>query len=86
MDDAAAMRLGQGVGHLPGDVHRLAHRKGPMRDARREHIAFDVLHDKEIAAFVLADVVDGGDVGRAQRGGGAGLGEQARAPLGVGLR
>ena len=52
----------------------------------RQHLALDVLHHQEVGAFVLADVVDRGDVRRAKRRGGAGLGQEARAALGIGLR
>ena len=85
MDDAPAVRFGQRVGHLPGDVHGLAHGERAMGDARREDLALDVLHHQEVGALVLADVVDGGDVGGPQRRGGPGLGQQARAPFRVRL-
>ncbi len=84
MNDAAAVCLDQRVPDLPRDVHRVADRQRPAGGARREHVAFDVLHDEEVGALVFADVVDRGDVRRAQRRGRPGFGEKARPPLGVG--
>ena len=58
---------------------------GPLRDARRQQLALDVLHHDEVGAGVLADVVGDGDVRRAQQRRGARLVQQPRAALGIGL-
>ena len=58
---------------------------GPFADARRQQLAFDVLHDDEVGAAVLADVVGDGDVRGAQHRGGARLVQQPRPAFRIGL-
>ena len=85
VDDAAAVRFIERVGDLEADLDDLADRQRPLRDARRQQLAFDVLHDDEVGAGVLADVVGDGDVRRAQHRGGARLVQQARAAFRIGF-
>ena len=85
MDDAAAVRLVERVGDLHADVDHFADRQRPLRDPLREQLALDVLHDDEVGAGVLADVVGDGDVRRAQQRRGAGLVQQPRAAVRIGL-
>ena len=83
MNNTAAVRLGQGVGHLPGDVHRLAHPQRPMGDARREDVALDVLHREQVGARPVGEgrgleAIDVGDVGVIDRGEQPGLALEPR--------
>ena len=50
MDDAARVRFVQRVGHLDPDLDHFAHRQRTLRDARRQQLAVDVLHDDEVGA------------------------------------
>ena len=63
----------------------LADRQRALRDARRQQLAFDVLHDDEVGAAGLADVVGDGDVGRTQERRRPRLVEQAGAALRIGF-
>ena len=86
VDDAAGVRLDQRVVDLHRDADRLAHGDRPAMDPVRQQFALDVLHHDVVGPLVLADVVDGGDVRRAQRRGRARLGQKSRASLLVVLR
>ena len=77
VDDAVAVRLVERVGRLRGDRHRLGDRQRTARHPRRERFAGDQLHDDERPVAVLAQVVDRGDVRRAQHRRGTRLAEQA---------
>ena len=86
MDDVAGVGFDERVHDLEPDIDGITQRQRSSPDARRQHLALDVLHDEEVGALVLADVVDGGDVRRAQRRRGARLGQKSRAALLVVLR
>jgi len=75
VDDAAPVRLLQRLGNLDADVDRFAEGELPAFELLRERFALDVLHDDEGMALVLADVVNGSNLGRVQRGGGPGFSE-----------
>ena len=79
MDDAVSVRFVEGVGDLEADFDHLAHRQRPLRRARGQQFAVDVLHDDEVGAAVLADVVGDRDVrGAEHRGGPASFSSRAR--------
>ena len=79
------VRFVERVGDLQADLDGLAQRQRPVRDPLREQLALDVLHDDEVGAGVLADVVGDGDVRRAQHRRGARLGQQPGPALRIGL-
>jgi len=62
MDDAAAMRLVQGIDDLDGVRQRLLDRHRPPRETLLQRLTFDVLHHQVLDAILLADVVDRADV------------------------
>ena len=66
------------------DAQRLLLRQRPLLQPVGERLAFEVLHHQVVDAVLLADVVDGADVGMVQGGGGAGLTLEARAASGSG--
>src|SRR5262249_45060491 len=81
VDDAVGVDGGQGLGDLAGQA------EGRLRGAEAalgaepggERLPLDEGHDDVGDAVLLADVVDGADVGVADGGGGAGLAEEAAA-------
>ncbi len=84
--DPARVRLVQGVGDLQADLHDLADRQRPLRHARRQQLALDVLHHDEVGAARFADVVGHGDVGRPQERRGPRFVQEPRAALGIRLQ
>src|SRR5207249_1037455 len=69
MNDPGSMRFSQRVGNL----YPVFQRGRNLQPSRRQHIierpAVNVLHDDEIRAVLLNDVVDGDDVRMIERGG-----------------
>jgi hypothetical protein len=60
-DTEAVCRV-QSAGDLDGDLHRLVQRKTVelvVREPGRERLPFEVLHDEERRARVMADIVEG---------------------------
>ncbi len=88
VQDAMAMGLGQRVGDVDGVAQGLREGKRARREPLREALALQVLHDQEVDAILLANVIEGADVGVIQGRDGAGLALEALAGLGVigGLR
>ncbi len=83
MDDARAVGLVERVRDLDADPERLLLRQGALLQPVGERLAFEVLHHQVVDAVLLADVVEGADVGMVEGGGGAGLTLEARAAVGV---
>ena len=84
VDEPAGMSGGEGLrdaGPDPGDLPRVE-RTAPAQD-RREVLPVDQLHDDVRAARVLAEVVDGDDVGVAERGRRLGLRAETRREIGI---
>ena len=79
---ARAVCDGEGVGDLHGDCdgERLGQR--PLGEPRGQRLALDEFEDDGDVAVVFDDVVDGGDGGMREGGGGAGFVEQLRAAAG----
>ena len=46
------------LGDLPGDGERLVERHRPARDALRERLALDELHDERVTAADFLEAVD----------------------------
>ena len=83
MDDAAAVRLVERVGHLDGGLDRFADWKRALRGPRRQHFSFHELHHDEVGPVELADVVGNGDIGGTEERGGARLVQQPCPAFGV---
>lgn len=71
--DAFGVRRVQSIGDLNAQVQQLPQLQRLATDAFPQRLPFQQLHDKEGAALVLANVIEGADIGVIQRGGGAGL-------------
>ncbi len=69
--DALGVRRIQRVCDLNAQIEQQIEVERPAGDAVLQRGAVQKLHGDERAAFVLADFVDGADVGMVQRGGGA---------------
>ena len=78
------MRRGEGIGHLGGALQRLTHRQRTTLEAGSEGFALDELHDQELDAFVLSDIMQRADVGMIQRRGGMGLALESLAAFETG--
>ncbi len=61
MDDAGAVRGDERLGELRTEPHDVGRRQGIGPDIA-ERLPLDELHDEEIAAVLLVEIVDGGDV------------------------
>jgi hypothetical protein len=77
------MRLGERFEDLNGYVDGLTQGKGSTLDLVRQRFALDILHHDERRVFVLPDVIDGGDIGRAKDRSSAGFPEKPRSAFGV---
>ncbi len=62
MDHAVAMRPVERIGDLGAVADDLVRRQRPARQAAGQRLAFEVLHDEEGDAVLLADVVEHADV------------------------
>jgi hypothetical protein len=78
--DPCRVRLGERVGHLHGDLERLARRELPAGQQVAQRAALDQLHRDPGDTRVLADVEHRDDVRVVERGGRARLLLEARAP------
>ena len=67
MDDAQAVRGGEGTGDFSGVRQGLIERDRALLDSRGEGLAFEVFHHQEVDAVVSAGVVQGADVRVTQR-------------------
>ncbi len=84
VDDPLLVRGGEAVGDLERVVDRLALRELAAGEDRAQRLAFEELLDDVGRAVVLADVVDGGDVGVVEDAGGLRLLLEAAQAVGVG--
>ena len=73
MHDAGGVRGGHGVGDLDGDFDGAADGTASIAQEGAQSVALDEFGDQEGLAVVLAELVDGDDVGVVQRGQGAGF-------------
>ncbi len=84
VDEAATVRVGEGLGGLDTHGRGLGHRDtAAVVEQVPQGPAAQVLEDQEGAALVLAPVVDGEDVGVGQGGGGLGLVAEAAQEVAV---
>ena len=73
MDDAACVRGVEAVRDLDAELEDTVERQRSARDLVLQRPAIEQFHDDEPLGSVLADVVDGADVGMVERRGDAGL-------------
>ena len=85
MDDALAVSARERFRHLDGDLDGAARRLRHVAvvDRGAQLVAADQLHGDEADAVFLADVVDDGDVGVLEGGGGARFADEPLAAAGV---
>ncbi len=83
MDQAEAMRFGQGVGDFDCDLQQFAQRQRPFLQAMSERFAFKELHDQEVDAGLRADIIEMADIGMSNRREGAGFTFEAALELRV---
>ncbi len=71
VDDLAAVRVGERLARLLGDIERHLHRQRPaFADQLLDLLALDVLQDDVVRPVFFTGVVDGDYVGVNERGGG----------------
>ena len=73
MDDAFGMRGVEGVGDFDAEIEQRFHIEGASGNAVLERHAIEKFHDDEGASLVLADFVDGADIGMIEGGSSAGF-------------
>ena len=83
MDDSLAVRGIEGVGHFDRQGEQALELHRPALDQVLQGLAAEALHHDEEMAIVLADFVDGADVGMVQRRSGAGFAAEAFESLGI---
>ena len=86
MDDAGGVGAGERVGDLLGVAQAAAEGQRPLSHALLEGLPGDELHDDEVLAVGLHDVVHGHDAGVLERGGGLRLVDEPLPALRVGDR
>ena len=86
MNNAARVRLVEGIGDLDANLDDFTQRDGTTRDPCRQQLTVDVLHDDEVGAGFFSDVVGDGNVRRTQHRRRTRFVEEARPALGIGLQ
>jgi len=81
MDDARAMRRGEGIGDLNRHVEGLLERQRASLEPLLERFALQVLHHEEVDPILLPDVVKNADVRMVQRGHGSGFAHESLTQL-----
>ena len=79
VDDPVAMRVIERIGHFDRALKRAIERQRPLREACREGVPLEVLHDDEVDAIAGADVVQRADVRVSERCAGLCLAAEALA-------
>ena len=85
MDDPLPVGRFERLHDLDRDPQRLLDGDGPLPDLRPQCLAVDVLHDDEVAALGLGDLVDMADVGVVERRRRPGLADETLVRLFVPL-
>jgi hypothetical protein len=83
MHDMRAVRVGEGVSNLYGVPYDLGRRLGATHHPIVHGLAFEVLHDEEWPAILVANIEQRADVRMAQRGDGARFALESRATVGT---
>ena len=81
MNDAFVVRCRESLGDLRAVLHCKAQREGAAGEFLPQRVAFETLRNQKWRAVMLANVVDGKDVGVVERGNGAGLSLEASQAL-----
>src|SRR5580704_3958822 len=71
MNDSFVVGCVQGVGNLDADIEQRLQLESPAKDHFPQSLAFPVFHHQEKATLVLANFVNGADIGVIQSRGGA---------------
>ena len=82
MDDALTMGFGESIGDLNAGAQDFIERHGGTLEAGGESLAFDEFHDQVVVAILLADIMQGADVGMVEAGNGAGFAHETFAIFG----
>ena len=77
MDDPPAVGRVQAVRDLDSQIKQLFDSQGALLERVLQRAALQQLHGDEGAAFVIADIVDGANVGMVQRRSGSRLAQEA---------
>lgn len=83
MDNAAFMGLGEAIGNLHSDGDDLADRRSAEGKELTQGLSFDEFEDQEIYAAVMADVVQGADIGMRELGDSTSFVLEAMAKMGI---
>jgi len=81
--NAAGMRGIECVGHFDGQVEQALQFERTSVERMLQGAAGQILHHDEQAAFMLANLMDGADVGMVQGGGSAAFAAEALKSLGI---
>ena len=82
MDDAVAVRVGERIGNLNRVAQDLVQGQCAASDPLGQRFALEILHDDELDAVLLTDVIQGTDVRMIDLGDGARLAGKALGPGG----
>ena len=83
MDQAAIVRMGDGVGELDGDAQVFAGIQRTRGEPRAQRFAVDHLHRDEVQTAGVTDLVDRADVRMVERCCGASFADHAPASIGI---
>ena len=81
--DTLSMRFIERVGHLNAVLQGLVERKRAFAQSIREGLSLDMLHDDEVDAVLVADIVKGAYVRMVQARNGTGFALESGADVGV---
>jgi len=76
VDDAALVRIGEAVGHLLGDIDRFDDRDRALQHLSAELDSLEKLHRHVGEVALLAEIVDGDDIGMGELARGLGFEEE----------
>ena len=77
VDDAFFVRGIQGVGGLDTDAHQIVHRNRAAADPLAQRLALQQFHGDEVMAVGFVHLMNGADVGMAERRGRPGFAQEA---------
>src|ERR1700722_2945654 len=83
VNNAAGVGRIEPIGNLYAQIEQLSNLKWTALDQVLQGRTFEILHGDEGLTLLLADIVDGADVGMVQRRGGLGLTLEAAESLGI---
>jgi len=77
MDNSLVVRGIKGVGNFDAEIEQRLEFKPASEDGLTKSLSLEILHGYKGTALVLANLVDGVDIGMIQRRGGTGLAAEA---------